>query len=75
MNKTTKRYAIAAGLVIAIWVLVARFWKSFFTFGDRDVIPVEVQKKQKTTSGFRGGSEAIGGHTAGPANTGAWDMM
>ena len=72
MNKTTKRYLLAAGIVLAIWILVARFWKSFFTFGDRDVIPVEVQKK-KTTSGFRGG-EAIGDHTAGPANTGAWDM-
>ena len=72
MNKTTKRYAIAIGLVIAIWILVGRFWKSFFTFGDKDVVPAEIKKK--TASGFRGGSEAIGGHTAGPANTGAWDM-
>ena len=72
MNRTTKRYALAAGIVIAIWVLVLHFWKSFFTFGDKAALPIDLPEKKKTTSGFRG--ESIGGHTAGPANTGAWDM-
>ncbi len=75
MNKQTKRYAIAIGIVIAIWVVVANFWKAFFTFGDKAAVPIELPEKKKTSSGFRGGSEAVGGHTAGPANTGVWDMQ
>ena len=74
MNKQTKRYAIAIGLVIAIWILVGSFWKTFFTFGDKAAVPIELPEKKKTLSGFRG-SEAINGHTAGPANTGVWDLQ